>query len=154
MSSLTTINIDAIIKKDVRTDILKWLEGNNDIILVNTKEFDDYIPKELESFNRAHILNAKGFEDDDDYYFFKELMNQDYRLTFRLTSKNKDNDLEELLKFLIPYMNIQFSRAYIYCDNNYIGYKINLKKSIKEKEIGILNFTKIIIDEEKNDYYY
>ncbi len=146
MSSLTTLNVDAVLPRDIRNDVMDWLEANKSIDMINSDEFDRLIPKELSKYERAHILNASGFEDGDDYYHFEELLNGDFRLLFRLTNKNKDQDLENLVRFLISFIRIKDSKAYIYYDSNFMGYEINLRKTLEEKEEGILNRYSVIRD--------
>ena len=154
MSTLTTLNIDALLKKDIDGKVLEWLLVNKDKELINDSDvFDKLIPHELLKYSGAHILNVCGFEDDDDYYSFVELINGDYRLTVRLTSKDKDYGLEALLKFLIPFMNIQFSKAYIYNDYTDCGYGINLKKTLEE-EGNNLSLLDPINHIEDDEFYY
>jgi len=143
MSNLTVLYLDILIKPHLPNNVTEWLEINNQTREDSLDEefFLNHVPDELAEYESVHCLNSEVIESIEDYYSFNELALNNYRLTLRITGKNKDCGLEELVKFLIPFMEVEKSTVYMYYEGQQMLYDVNLEKSEECTVVGQLDTT-------------
>jgi len=126
MSCCTDLFINVRLNLDTDIKILNWLSANNDRDYINSEKYISLVPKIIsETASRCNVLNR-------DYADFKyEFSESDgyYRLCLRTRHKNKDEDFERLINYLIPYINKNESIGYIYSDCSRILHKILFEPS-------------------------
>jgi len=133
MSICVTVNLDVKLSglPDRLVEWFKLLSTVKNDYDYDNPEFNRLIPKELLDADRMLNLNTNYWEDDVSFYEFEEFDSY-YRLRLIKDQKNKDEDAEKFINFLIPYV-IDYenneSIITISYDSNMVSYLVDIDKT-------------------------
>lgn len=109
MSTITTVNLEIVFKKETPTEIRTWLNSNNFLDVIQSDNYKDLIPTYiLENADRCAILYTPP-DKDYEYSYDKQLR----KLIMIKEHKNKDNDWEKFINYIMPYIDKEQSLGFI-----------------------------------------
>lgn len=125
MSTITTVNLRIKFKENLPDEIGAWLNANNFEDILDSDRYELVVPKYiLENADRCSYLN-RWREDECDYEY-----NPDTKLlTLYGEHKNKDEDWEKFVNYILPFIDTEQSLGFISNGYDSAVYKIMFTES-------------------------
>jgi len=133
MSICVTVNLDVKLT-GLPDNVVEWfnflstIKNSSDY---DKPEFNRLTPKELLDADRMLNLNTNYWKDDISFYKFKEIEGG-YRLRLIKEQKNRNEDAEKFINFLIPYIvNYENNESIIIInyDSDMVNYLVDIDKT-------------------------